>query len=655
MMRIVFILFFLVGVSQAQALDYITLDWEFNTKESAYNLFVVDLDGDNFLDIVADSRRSGTVYALSLDGSVMWEHHIPGLLFDTHAGDFKSGAKVIGGSWTHAYGIGGGGESVYKYYTGHDNAVTVHLTDVDGDGRGEAVVGILGGFRGNAAHVLDSGGTRIAKYGFSRMSYPMSFYAVDLDGDKVKEILVGTAGYSINTRYSTYSVGVNKPGSINAYTLNGTKLWSFATEGGVTSISSHDLTGDGKEEVLVGSNKRFYALNSKCKLLWSHATGKEIYDIRLFDVDGDNTTEIILASDKVYVLKKNGVLSFASKKFTSVNSVDVADIDGDGLGEIVAGSAKVYLLDSKGKTLWSSESYRKVTGVRFADLNRDGFMEIIAGSQDARVRVFGTRKYIQNKRAGNLLATVKQLYEEGEYINASVLGEKTENLYRSAGDSAHAAEAKKIVDNSRQYLKATRYYDEGLTFLEEGHFGNVTSSANKALDVYRKLGDLRGMTKSNKLAEAGRIRPIADSNLSLAIELYQRRQYLNASDHAKTAYSAYSWIREANTSTEVEILLQKIEKHVEAGKLLESAERAYGDGDHERALEDLRRAEEIYAKYGDILDAQNVEAMRKKVVRSKSVKDYLFYGIAAFLLAVIVFLSIFSAFVGFLIIRRRRG
>jgi Streptogramin lyase len=246
--------------------------------------------------------------------------------------------------------------------------------DIDGDGVPDFMFSAPGSNQFTGAVLVYSGATgkllgkymakeRGGRYGWSIGG------GLDVDGDKVPDILVGAPWSSQNGHVNSGSVYVYSGASHKLlYTLHG----EAAGDGFGNSVAFiGDLDGDGRADFVVGSplaNPRRQQ-DAGSAFVYSGATGKLLYRF-----DGENATDIF---------------GFAV--------ACAGDINGDGLPDIVVGSQwadpeKVYNAGSayvySGKTgelLCRINGPKKGAEYGFAvaavgDITRDGHADIIVGA-----------------------------------------------------------------------------------------------------------------------------------------------------------------------------------------------------------------------------------------------------------------------------------
>jgi len=138
------------------------------------------------------------------------------------------------------------------------------------------------------------------------------------------------------------------PSSRQLVLINGlthTTEWSMPVElaSNVHGIASGDLTGDGREDVVVNctsTDRHVRALDGKDGLeLWSFPTGSEVNHVLVSDVNLDGDLEVIAGSDDhfLYVLQgDNGDELFSYPLGDDLMHLGIGDISGNGLPNIAA-------------------------------------------------------------------------------------------------------------------------------------------------------------------------------------------------------------------------------------------------------------------------------------------------------------------------------
>jgi hypothetical protein len=263
----------------------------------------------------------------------------------------------------------------------------------------------------------------------------------DLDGDRLPEIIVGTADdqlyvldnngnpawrYEANGVISavaladleadgrTEVVMASTDGTVSLLDNNGQPAWTFATAGTATlgqvqvalpCLAACDLDQDNRIELLVGSRDgQIYALDGVSvgrRTRWSFQLGRPILDIGTADVDGDGQLEVIpnpYRGGDLYLLENDGHLAWQQRTEGEIGLVQGGDVDGDGQAEIVLLSASwnLYVLDGDGQPIWHSEaialSYAHAEPdpgqLLVRDLDGDGRAEIAVVTVDPPIGVY---------------------------------------------------------------------------------------------------------------------------------------------------------------------------------------------------------------------------------------------------------------------------
>ncbi|MFZ4621461.1 MAG: LamG-like jellyroll fold domain-containing protein, partial [Bacteroidota bacterium] len=287
--------------------------------------------------------------------------------------------------------------------TALNNGYGMTFSDIDGDGKPDAVIGTQST---NGLSILRNTGTSgavsfAAALNFATVSNGLDVAAGDLDGDGKPDVVATkqSSGFSIFRNTST-------PGSI-----------SFAARIDSALNLAHgaaigDLDGDGKPELIVVNNStasvRIYRNTSTPGTIMltsvlSAATGAGPREIHLIDFDGDGRLDIAtnnFSAGTVSVLRNTstvGSFSFDAKlDLTGASGtfgIAVGDLTGDGKPEVVSSGAsvRVYYNTSTSGSLsfaaavsYTASSDRTVT---IGDFSGDGKPDIASNNTGGTVSV----------------------------------------------------------------------------------------------------------------------------------------------------------------------------------------------------------------------------------------------------------------------------
>ena len=291
----------------------------------------------------------------------------------------------------------------------------IATSDVDGDGTNEIVVGTYTGSASNVyhgyiyvfnavTHAVEWQSADLGSVGFLNVS--------DVDNDGTKEIIAATSDHNSDVIGDRYGY---------VYVFNGTtheQKWKSDNIGGPGAMTIADLDGNGVKEIVVGAmyyyscerDGNIYVFDGVSKSLkWKsgnvNSPGQAVID----DVDSDGVNEIVFSycvTDCAnsgseggwyypgYIQIVNGS-DFSQKWMSgdigSTQSILINDVDNDGTKEIIAGVARtsepnsecdrgyIYVFDGKTHAQeWKSANVNDASSLVVDDIDVDGTKEIIA-------------------------------------------------------------------------------------------------------------------------------------------------------------------------------------------------------------------------------------------------------------------------------------
>ncbi len=266
--------------------------------------------------------------------------------------------------------------------------------DIDGDGKLDVLqISNSGGkfmvFRNTSTAGTISSGSFDAEVAVSTGSSPRSIHVADIDGDGKLDAVVICGAYAASL---TIHRNTSTPGSISF--SSGVSHYAGGSISGGCGIG--DLNADGKPDIAYadGSNSVYIYTNTSTPgtIAMTYATAvSNLYapDIAITDVDGDGKHDLILAhssNDTVYVYRNtitSSTLSFDSpvRLYGKGAYLAVGDVDGDGLSDIITSgwSGKFGILQNtstsgnisfSARTTFTAETYPNYP--HLGDLTGDG-------------------------------------------------------------------------------------------------------------------------------------------------------------------------------------------------------------------------------------------------------------------------------------------
>ncbi len=342
----------------------------------------------------------------------------------------------------------------------------------------------------------------------------------DIDGDGKLEVVVGSND--------------NKMYALNGE--DGSLLWLYITGGDVRSSPAlGDINGDGRFEVVIGSDDyNIYALNGEDgSLLWSLTILGWVQSPALGDVDEDGKLEVVVGCyDRLYALDgHDGGLLWSHRTWGDVcSSPALGDIDADGKLEVVYVAYMlrngIYALDAEdGGLLWS---YR-ITGLvrsspALGDIDGDGKFEVIIGSDNYNIYAFngedGSLLWLYT--AGNQIVSSPALGDiDGDGKIEVVVGCLDGKVYAINGVPTRVEEGKLISPNAFLVAQSRLY---PFTQIVEIKYG-ITKDSYVNIDVYNLLGQ-KVTTIVNNHQKAGKYIVKWDAeNLGSGIYLIRFKTY----------------------------------------------------------------------------------------------------------------------------------
>ncbi|MFH1402649.1 MAG: PQQ-binding-like beta-propeller repeat protein [Candidatus Altiarchaeota archaeon] len=524
------------GYTQAESAasfeDY-TLLWSFPTGRSVKTTpLAADLDGDGLLEIVAASS-DGVLYVIDSEGGLVWNRSFSGPIYSTPSVVDLDGDGlleiVFGSDDGSLYAVTHNGTLLWSFTTHGMVRSSPLVYDLDVFKRPEVVFGSM-----------DENVYCLSHEGVLRWSYSTgdpvesSPSVLDIDGDGSMEVVFGSDD---NLLYA-----VKAPPS---------RVWSYLANDDVDLAPAVDSLGNiffTSGNILYKLHYTEYADSSGISMsslypVWTYNGTKKASGAPVVGpVDNDSYSDIVFcAGNELIALDYWGRRLFRYSVSNNIRSTPaVADVDGDNVTDIVFGSNDgiLFAVNHPGVKKWAYDLNNSISSSpALADLTGDGTLEIIVGDDEGNVHAFGSWRAMERQRILSMYDNALRLLDIGDLIKAYKYASEASNEFERIGDDRMAGKSRAILSNIQGY----RLYFNASTRYREGDYAGAKVFLDEAITYFNTTRYDEG---SEKAATLG-YRIDADLYLMEAEHLYSSRDYLNASNYARSAMVYYLIVSDA--------------------------------------------------------------------------------------------------------------
>ncbi|MFH1721804.1 MAG: VCBS repeat-containing protein [Candidatus Altiarchaeota archaeon] len=522
-------LLFLISVALAsptlaafESEEMLSLKWRVNmggkleASSSINQLYVKDLDGDGFGEVILISAGSQTVggvarnngaFVFRDDGTPWWQQGTQEQLRTSFIGDLDKDMKqdLILTSGGLANNIQRGTIYVLDEEGNLDQKahstrmiLSLEVADVDGDTWPD----IIGGSTQQVS-LFD-------KYGETQWDY--------LIGDEVRSVSAGSLDMEDDVQIIAGADKVyvlNKDGNLMGEIDLGSKI-KYLTIANVTpSFGSEVIALTEKNEIVcvgideikrgIGKEWKKFELNEK----WKVSMGEGITSILVGNFDSDNADETLIGTEagNLLLIDNTGFISWRKPKAAlgDIVSLSVNDIDFDDTLEIVGGSLdkRIFVYDVKGNFEWTFDVREPVFSVEAFDLDENNFMDIIVVTNWKNVNVYELNKtFVKLQMAQMYFRRAQGNFTISKFNEAISNLNNAKRLFSELGDVAGLRECEKLgeqitekIDYERK-LEAESYHKKAQELYIEGNCKKALDYNNKALQIFIEMGDSESILKS---------------------------------------------------------------------------------------------------------------------------------------------------------------
>jgi outer membrane protein assembly factor BamB len=353
--------------------------WEFQevwtaSFSGAESMKIIDLTGDKIRDVFLQSQSE--VAILDAQGQTIWSgtYQMPATTMGDFNGDGTDDFVVIhwssGESVTATAYTGQGQELWSRALPDFGEPSRATSVDLQGDKVREIVAGDMNGL----VACLSSQGEILWEYGLPSPASIADAYVRGLDDVP----LAGTTGVA----------AANYAGLFVLLDGQGQPLWgpeSFPER--LRRLRAYDLDGDGRSEVILGGeygSVQAWSGDDGVQL-WSQSIGQRVQEIRDVEVDGNPaTTEVAVGGrgGAMVVYNHQGQQLMSASPGGRVSEIAAIDLDDDGRQEVLVGndSGKLAIYDHQGNSIQSKMFTGEITRLDTGKLTDEDQIAVAAGS-----------------------------------------------------------------------------------------------------------------------------------------------------------------------------------------------------------------------------------------------------------------------------------
>lgn len=384
-----------------------------NTQSQSVDIGLVDLNGDQILDVIyssADSlyaydfRHMRPIWTTKWESDHGFNQYISGLWLIDYDSDGTKDVLIGNYEWDGLYGYNGkNGKKEFNIYDFNDSGIkNVTMAELDNDSNLELIWS-----NRNKLFIYDITTKAIEWKGNAYYPSFKAFDVGDFDNDQLLDIALTGFTKHISI-FDADTKFLKKQGGPEPQMIQAENY---------TAVKVGDIDNDGKNELLLGignshSSSRVYVLDTNYAVVrYYEVHGMDIIiDIEIADIDADGNNEVIVAlgtyvsgstkpeewQNHLYIFDgQTGVVEWKSPILggmsSIVGSLAIGNIDQDAALEVVALQYSSWrnetpsLLIIDGKTHVLTEKQIDIHAVDLADSDGDGIEEIIFGDGAGKV------------------------------------------------------------------------------------------------------------------------------------------------------------------------------------------------------------------------------------------------------------------------------
>ncbi len=358
---------------------------------------MADLDNDGKMEILVSILQEGyTLAVLNADGSIRWRIDefrlcsVTQLAVGDITGDSKKEIVLISRypwatkkSWPRVHAYDTNGNQIWAFNLSSEPMFcSVTIADIDGDGKGE----VLAPDRNGNIVCLDGDGKLIWNYASKGTQAYTNLAVGDVTGNGLPEV--------VSASPSNLTILEAKTGRV-IFTSN--ESAGIPLGGTITGPILVDIYPDPGKEIVIDTGSRIVCVNGKGEFKWQYNRdwpGPSQNQPAAGDLDGDGRADIVFGSNNNTLT----VLSYGERlwewkgpegsQYGVQGGQAIADLDGDGFQEVIWNSwdGNLYVADGRSGRIKTTYTF-PASKIGFAapmvgDVDGDGRLEIVVTAGD---------------------------------------------------------------------------------------------------------------------------------------------------------------------------------------------------------------------------------------------------------------------------------
>ncbi|ODS42516.1 MAG: hypothetical protein MSIBF_04155 [Candidatus Altiarchaeales archaeon IMC4] len=565
-------------------MSFVREQWRYEKSSMVLSALTENIDSDPQKEMITTSI-DGNIYIFGVQG-LKKTINIGDAVWGVFVSDInRDGNKdFIAGSFSGITLFDNSGAKLWKYET-QERIFSVFAEDIDGDNAKEVI-----GLSENNIYVLSNDGTLKWKYG--RGDLTANVWVADMNDDERMEILVAAG----NTFYL-----LNR---------NGEPLWSYNIKTKPLKIVVKDIDSDKEPEIIVGTSEdiRAYDINIDLKDRADHYLDRA----KRLSIEGNCGSYVDF--DSLMCSEAVGLANAARKLYEEVRdqqSVSECDKVIAQADKTMSGAKKREMAGgfyNNAVEAYNKEDYGEAVG--FLERASSLYNEIKDGTGAAKC----DKLLLDTRSAADaILNQTREQFNVGNYQQAVTLSNNLVPVYTAFDETIVIYELGNILNISTLHVSAQSQMSDTRRYIMEGDYEKAKTAAESAMRIYKSIGFESGINESRGLLEDAIDYIEATKYLSDALTYYSAGDYYRANESAASAAVIYLGLNESQMANESLQVQSKAGKYLRASNCISDAERYLDGSDYENALKSTDTALGLYKELNDEGAVKNAQSLKQRI------------------------------------------